>query len=128
MHLLRLFIAALAPATLINGLPIGDNREQNDVSTLNGTFVSHVPIPYPFAPQPPYPPAPTPQPDTAHHGRHHVDELMEIALELEGLEELEELEERKTDSAPLPKSDEYYHKITYQQGQRQRQHHKGHPE
>ncbi|KAF5594963.1 hypothetical protein FPCIR_4587 [Fusarium pseudocircinatum] len=42
MHLLRMFIATLAPATLINGLPIGDNHEQNDVSTLNGTFVSHV--------------------------------------------------------------------------------------
>ncbi|KAF4440996.1 hypothetical protein FACUT_3025 [Fusarium acutatum] len=42
MHLLRLFIASLTPATLINGLPIQGNHEQNNASTLNSTIVSHV--------------------------------------------------------------------------------------
>ncbi|KAG5789386.1 hypothetical protein H9Q69_011551 [Fusarium xylarioides] len=42
MHLLTLLIAALAPATLIDGLPIHGNHEQSNASTLNGTIVSHV--------------------------------------------------------------------------------------
>ncbi|KAF4495119.1 hypothetical protein FAGAP_8733, partial [Fusarium agapanthi] len=42
MHLLRFFITALVPATLINGLPTQGNHEQNDASIRNGTIVSHV--------------------------------------------------------------------------------------
>ncbi|CZR37941.1 uncharacterized protein FPRO_06868 [Fusarium proliferatum ET1] len=42
MHLLNLFIAVLAPATLIDGLPTQDTHEQSNIATRNNTFVSHV--------------------------------------------------------------------------------------
>lgn len=42
MHVLTLFIAVLAPATLINGLLTQDTHEQSNIATRNNPFVSHV--------------------------------------------------------------------------------------
>jgi hypothetical protein len=42
MHPLRLFIAALAPATFINGLPSRRNHGLDYGSAPNRTIVSHV--------------------------------------------------------------------------------------
>ncbi|KAI3576164.1 hypothetical protein IWW34DRAFT_880080 [Fusarium oxysporum f. sp. albedinis] len=42
MHVLCLFMAALAPATLINGSPILGHHEQRNASIAHGNIVSHV--------------------------------------------------------------------------------------
>lgn len=42
MHVLSLFMAALAPATLINGSPILGHHEQKNASIDHGNIVSHV--------------------------------------------------------------------------------------